>query len=191
MVLSRILHFATHALVDENDLMTSRLFFFPESNTEEDGILNAHEIYQLSLNSPLIVLSACQTGTGPMVRGEGIMSLARAFQYAGSQRVLTSLWQIDDRAAAFLSTAFFQDLVNGASSEIALQAARKKWLEQSDNYHCHPYFWSGYVLIGDGGIVFRSKAGKWTGILASITGILLLLGGLGWQQRKRRQHRSP
>jgi CHAT domain-containing protein len=163
-----VLHFATHALADEKELMQSRLFFEEDSSSEEDGILYAQEIYGLRINSPLTVLSACQTGKGPLLRGEGVMSLARAFQYAGSQRVLTTLWQADDRAGSSLNQAFFKELADGVSVEEALQKARIQWLQQSDTYHSHPYFWSAYVMIGSGGKV---EAGA--------SSLLLWLGGVG------------
>ncbi|MEL6133221.1 MAG: CHAT domain-containing protein, partial [Bacteroidota bacterium] len=81
-----ILHFATHAIADEADLMRSRLYFAPSSDSVEDGVLYAHELYGMEIQSPLVVLSACQTAKGPLRQGEGIMSLACAFRYAGASR---------------------------------------------------------------------------------------------------------
>lgn len=181
---SRILHFATHAIADDETQVNSRLYFAPATDTADDGILHAHEIYGLSLNSPLTVLSACQTGQGPILGGEGIMSLARAFQYSGSQRVLTTLWKTDDRAAAALTTHFFEGIVQGHPTAEALQQARVAWMDAADNFHNHPYYWAGYVLIGDGGIV---KVGRPN---AEATWLWWGLGVLGfafivWGLRKR------
>lgn len=127
-VKNAILHFATHVIADDSSEMHSRLFLSPSPDSSEDGLLYAWEIYGLALKSPLTVLSACQTGRGPLHRGEGVMSLARAFQYAGSQRVLTTLWHIDDRASSTISSHFFEALSAGEAVDEALQTARKAYL---------------------------------------------------------------
>ena len=172
-----ILHFATHAVADEADVMRSRLYLEAARDQKEDGILYAYEIYGLRVNSPLTVLSACQTGRGPFKLGEGIMSLARAFQYAGSERVLTTLWQADDRAAASITTTFFQHLSSEVSPNAALQEARKQWLRNSDSYHCHPYFWASYVLIGDGAQTFvRARSNRIWVVGVICAGLLLIFG---------------
>lgn len=181
-----ILHFATHALADENDLMRSRLFLKNTDDTTEDGILYAYEIYGMQLNSPLCVLSACQTAKGPLQRGEGVMSLARAFQYSGCKRVLSTLWQTDDRAATSLSQDFFAALAEGLPAEAALLRARKNWLEEADNVYAHPYFWANYVLIGDGGVIPIKKSRPWVWI----GGFLFLALTLSLIWRKRREQRT-
>lgn len=173
-----ILHFATHALADEARLMNSRLYFDQQTDAAEDGVLHLYEIYGLSLNSPLTVLSACQTGKGPLMSGEGVMSLARAFQYSGSRRVLASRWQADDPSSAKLTTSFFEALSADVPAAEALRLARSHWLTSSDNYHCHPYFWAGYALIGEGGPVLIQRPGLrlngWL-LIGSVGGLVLLL----------------
>ena len=180
---SYILHFATHALADESQLMYSRLFLEGNQETSEDGILYAYEIYNLQLNSPLCVLSACQTAQGPLQNGEGIMSLARAFQYSGCKQVMSTLWQTDDKAAAEMSSHFFAALAAGESSEKALQKARNAWLKGSDSYHAHPYFWAHFVLIGEGGKIQVGNANRkiW---FWGIGGLLVFLIGTWVQKRK-------
>ncbi len=182
---SNILHFATHALADESDLMRSRLFLDGTDDPGEDGILHAYEIYNLRLNSPLVVLSACQTALGPLQRGEGVMSLARAFQYSGAERVLSTLWQTDDRAGAEISKAFFAGLAAGKSTEASLQEARQLWLEQADNQHSHPYYWANYVLIGDGGVIPIKKSRPWAWIILFSSLALSLSLALLWRRRKK------
>lgn len=174
---TRILHFATHARTNESSRLPAAIFLHPDPDHREDGILSEKEIYGLQLNSPLIVLSACQTGMGPILKGEGLMSLARAFQYAGGQRILTTLWRIDDLAAANLSRTFFQHLAQDMPVEQALHLSRKEWLDQSDNYHCHPYFWAGFVLIGDGGTIGGNSAHFWPPPLLFWLFIVFLLLG--------------
>lgn len=182
---NRILHFATHAIADDEEQVNSRLYFSLEGTSEEDGILYAHEIYGLNLNSPLTVLSACQTGKGPILQGEGVMSLARAFQYSGSQRVLTTLWKTDDRAGANLTTSFFESIAAQISPQQALKSARLAWLDQSDTYHCHPYYWSGYVLIGEGEAIHLAQPRWYTQYWIWIVGIGFLLPGILWIFRKK------
>lgn len=182
-----ILHFATHALADETQLMQSRLYFEPDTKIlgDDDGILHAWEIYALQLSSPLTVLSACQTGKGPLLQGEGVMSLARAFQYGGSRNVLASRWQADDHAGATLTQGFFEELAAGNSASEALKIARVHWLERTDNYHCHPYFWAGYALIGDGKpIQIKQPLGKRFWMLL-VGGILLVLPLSYWLYRRK------
>lgn len=183
---SYLLHLATHALADEEDLMNSRLYLETDPENQEDGILYAHEIYGLEFNSPLTILSACQTGRGPLLQGEGVMSLSRAFQYAGSQQVLTTLWAADDQSGAFLTTQFLKSVVEGQTPERALQQARKAWMAQSDTYHCHPYFWASYVLIGEGSSL--SPVGNHTATWLWLIGSLILVGlfSLGWFYRQHR-----
>jgi CHAT domain-containing protein len=166
-----ILHFATHAIANDSAAMQSYLMLSGEDDSLEDGRLYAWEIYGLEMNSPLTVLSACQTGQGPLARGEGIMSLARAFQYAGSEQVLTTLWQTDDRSGNQISQGFFRSLKSGMPAATALQESRLQYLAEADNLHAHPYFWAGYILIGEGGEVPLKKA--------SNLPLLLLLGGVG------------
>lgn len=157
-----VLHFATHAVADDESQLNSRLYLSPGKDSLEDGILHAYELYGLNLPSPLTVLSACQTGRGPLLKGEGIISLARAFQYAGSERVLTTLWHIDDKASADVSKLFFELLASGLSSGEALQAARLNYLQQSDEFHAHPYFWGAFIMIGDQGIIsLPSRPALW------------------------------
>lgn len=146
----RVLHFATHAVADEVVSAQSRLYLVGDS-TGEDGIVGLNELYGLSIHSPLVVLSACQTGKGPILEGEGVMSLARAFQYSGANRVVASLWPADDEASYELVSGFFAELQKGRNTAKALQISRNQWLEEAPAFQCHPYYWSGYILIGDSG----------------------------------------
>ncbi|GAB4425486.1 MAG: hypothetical protein OHK0039_43200 [Bacteroidia bacterium] len=181
-----ILHFATHAIADETAPMQSRLYLAGDSTDGEDGVLFAHELYGLQLSSPLTVLSACQTGRGPVFQGEGVMSLARAFRYAGSERIITTLWQTDDRAGADLIEALFAALAAGQPVEEALRQARLDWLRQADGFHAHPYYWAGWVLIGDGGAIPLRRTG-WYGY--GIAALLLLVAAGGWWLYRRRTAR--
>ena len=143
-----LLHFATHALAEDKNPMLARLYLSTDTAHAQDGILHGYEIYGLRLPSKLTVLSACQTGLGPLARGEGIMSLARAFRYAGSEQLLTTLWTTDDRSAAKISAHFFEGLKSGARPSEALTESQRQYFSQADPFHRHPFFWGGMVLIG-------------------------------------------
>ncbi|MEO0472189.1 MAG: CHAT domain-containing tetratricopeptide repeat protein [Bacteroidota bacterium] len=179
-----ILHFATHAIADEENMLRSRLYFASPGDSTEDGVLYAHEIYGQQWSGPLTVLSACQTGSGPLRSGEGVMSLARAFRYSGSRNVLTTLWQTDDQSVARLTSSVFQQLVDGKPLESALQLARQKHLLEADQFHAHPYFWAGYVLIGEGGEIHFShqKSGYYWWLVFPI---LLIMLALIWNRTRK------
>lgn len=147
----RIIHFATHGLLDDKhpELSGIVLSLFDErGRPQEDGFLRLHDIYNLRLPVELVVLSACQTGLGKEVRGEGLIGLTRGFMYAGAARVVASLWKVDDAATAELMKRFyigmFKDHLTPAA---ALKAAQVSMWEQS-RWH-NPYFWSGFILQGE------------------------------------------
>ena len=129
--------------------MQSKLVFAASEDTTEDQDLHAWEIYNLQLAADLVVLSACETGTGKLVRGEGLMSLAQAFHYANCPSVVTSLWPVDDDATAILMEYFYKALSEGLPKDQALQQAKLQYLEQSDPAGRHPFYWSSFVLLGD------------------------------------------
>ncbi|MGH9845294.1 MAG: CHAT domain-containing protein, partial [Blastocatellia bacterium] len=112
------------------------------------GYLRAHEIYNLNLASELVVLSACETGLGKQIKGEGLVSLTRGFMYAGAARVVVSLWNVDDEATAELMAAFYRKVLKeGRSPATALRAAQlamwstEKWRA--------PYYWAAFTLQGE------------------------------------------
>ena len=147
---ARILHFATHAIVDDEVPLRSGLYFETTGDSLNDGFLNALEIYNLPLIADLVVISACHTGFGPVVEGEGVMNLGRAFTYAGSESVLYSLWLANDFSSAQIFEAFYQELGAGASSSEALHQARLQYLDEADPLTAHPAYWGHLVLMGGG-----------------------------------------
>jgi CHAT domain-containing protein/Tfp pilus assembly protein PilF len=147
----RILHFATHAFINTRhpELSGIVLSLFDREGRPEDGFLRAHEIFNLSLPAELVVLSACQTGLGKEVRGEGLVGLTQSFMYAGTPRVMVSLWSLNDRAAAELMTRFYQRLLGPErmSPAAALRAAQIE-MAQTSRWQ-PPYFWAAFVLQGE------------------------------------------
>ena len=111
------IHFATHGLIDEAKPDLSSLVLTSGSNSGEDGFLQAAEIFDLKLNADLVVLSACQTGLGKLIRGEGMVGLTRAFMYAGTPSVLVSLWSVSDMSTAALMGEFYKNLIKNKSQQ--------------------------------------------------------------------------
>jgi len=146
----RILHFAIHGLVDAEhpELTGIALSKFTADGREVDGVLRAHEIYQLDLPAELVVLSACRTAVGRRFRGEGVVGLSRAFMYAGTPRVLVSLWSVSDQGAAELMRRFYAGVLGqGMHPAAALREAQTSML--ADERWNVPYYWAGFVLQGD------------------------------------------
>ena len=139
---------STHGIMDPNQPMQSRLLLNP---SETDHSLYLFEIMSLRINSSLVILNACNTGTGELQVGEGIMSMARGFQFAGVPTLISTLWPIDDQSTATVMKFFFQNLHDGMDQRDALMKARNTYLDQANKATGAPYFWAGQVLIGDPG----------------------------------------
>jgi CHAT domain-containing protein len=119
-----------------------------ENGNSENGFLRLHDIFNLKLPAELVVLSACQTGLGQEIRGEGIVGLTRGFMYAGAARVVVSLWYIDDAATAEFMVKFYQQMwQQNLTPAAALQAAQvEMWQEQKWR---SPYYWAAFTLQGE------------------------------------------
>jgi CHAT domain-containing protein len=148
---SNVIHLSMHATVNDQNSLYSGLFFSAgDTTTQEDGFLYLYELYNIDLQADLAVLSACETGVGELTSGEGIISMGRAFQYAGCPAVAMSLWQVNDRSTHLLMKLFFENLSNGMAKDEALQHAKRVFLEDSKNKHfIHPYYWSAFILVGN------------------------------------------
>jgi len=142
----QIVHFATHGEIDSKHPELSRLILslVNERGQQQDGFLYGQEIYGLRFPAELVVLSACKTGMGKEIRGEGLVGLPQAFLYAGAARVIVSLWNVDDRAASLLFRSFYGHLLQGATPSEALRIAQmERWREQP-----WPYHWAAFVIQG-------------------------------------------
>ncbi len=140
------IHLATHGIVNQSKPELSRVFLCPGST--EDGSLYSGEIYNLKFNANLVTLSACETGLGQVAKGEGIVGLSRALQYAGAQNLIVSLWQVADKSTADLMIEFYNHSLNDSRKGYAddLRAAKLSLLRSEDYYN--PYFWAPFILIG-------------------------------------------
>jgi CHAT domain-containing protein/tetratricopeptide (TPR) repeat protein len=146
----RIVHFATHSLLDNEhpDLSGIVLSLVDRRGRASDGFLRVQDIYGMRLTADLVVLSACQTAIGKSIPGEGLMGVARAFMYAGARRVVASLWPVDERATAELMTAFYTELLqHHRPADEALRRAQRA-IAASPRWHA-PYYWAGFILEGD------------------------------------------
>jgi CHAT domain-containing protein len=146
----RILHFATHGIVnlEHPELSGIILSLVDESGKPQDGYIRLHDIYNLNLPAELIVLSACQTGVGKQIKGEGLIALTRGFMYAGAARVVASVWKVEDLATAELMRKFYRGMfTNGRQPADALRAAQLAM--SKDKRWQSPYYWAGFIIQGD------------------------------------------
>ena len=142
----RVVHFASHGLIDEEEPQFSALVLTPGDN-REDGFFTMREVFDLKLDADLVVLSACKSGLGKQVRGEGLAGLSRAFFAAGTSNVLVSLWNVYDLSTAQFMTSFYQSLQKkGVTKAAALQQAREQMIHSGK--FSHPYYWAPFILIG-------------------------------------------
>lgn len=147
----RIVHFATHALFDDEHPESSGLVFsrVDERGRRREGFLKVNDIYGLRLNADLVVLSACRTGLGRHVNGEGLLGITRGFMYAGSRGVVASLWKVNDEATAELMKQFYGAMLrDGLAPSAALRAA-KEAVSKQERWRS-PYFWAAFIMQGEG-----------------------------------------
>lgn len=145
----QVLHLSMHAILEDKNPSFSRLLFSPVDDLE-DGFLFTNELTSLNFNADLAVLSACNTGSGQLKKGEGVLSLARAFNYAGIPATIHSLWKVPDDATKSIMIAFYEQLKAGKSKAEALHEAKKLYLlGEVVAERKHPYFWAGFVLNGN------------------------------------------
>ena len=183
-----VLHLATHATVNDEDPSQSFIAFYPQ---QRDSVANyrlyTHELYNMRLDSvKLVILSACEAGNGQLVRGEGVMSLARAFAYAGCPNTVTTLWKADDRSSARLTARLHHYLKQGWEKDEALRQAKLDYLNDPDVHPAQktPYYWANFVFIGDPAPIYENHRWWWwaVGLL-----VVVLVGGLLlWRREQRR-----
>ncbi|MCB2196648.1 MAG: CHAT domain-containing protein [Bacteroidetes bacterium] len=165
-----ILHLAMHTIMDDENPMYSKMAFTQQNDSVEDGFLNTYELYNMQLNSRMAVLSSCNSGSGKLRRGEGVMSLARGFVYSGCPSIIMTLWSVEDNSGVQLMTSFYKYLLEGKTKSEAIQQSKIDFIQHSDQLKAHPYFWSGYVVIGNNSALFRSG-----NLLFILSGILVFL----------------
>ncbi len=175
-----ILHLAMHGLLNIKEPTQTGLAF-PAGDSI--ALLNILEISQMELPAQLAVLSACNTASGVVFRGEGVMSLSRAFALAGCPALTANLWEVPSQETNAITANFLQHLKSGESKDDALRAAKLEYLNHAESERKHPFFWAGQVLIGNERPIRQSKNWVWYLLGA---GVLGGLGWLGWRYGRRR-----
>jgi CHAT domain-containing protein len=146
----RIVHFATHGLLNsEHPELSGLVFSLVDKNGKpQDGFLQLQDIYNLNLPADLVVLSACETALGKEINGEGLIGLTRGFMYAGASRVVASLWKVSDVATARLMAYFYSAMEkDGLPPAAALRAAQIQMWKQKR--WSAPYYWAGFQIQGE------------------------------------------
>jgi CHAT domain-containing protein/tetratricopeptide (TPR) repeat protein len=171
-----IIHLATHAQANNQKPLQSFIAFYP-GDAKSSYRLYVPEIYNLRLDKlKLVVLSACETGSGKLVQGEGIMSLARAFAYAGCPSTITTLWKAEEKSSAYISTRLHQYLRAGKAKDAAVRLAKLDYLNSQTNLRRRsPVYWANFIFIGDQAPVYPDDAK-----IGWITGAVLMGLLIGW-----------
>jgi len=145
-----IVHLAMHGLIDHEDSQYSRLVFSHQSEDSiYDNYLHNFELYNMNIDLQMAVLSACNTGAGTSIGGEGVMSMARAFTYAGAKSVVMSRWLADDEATSEIMKQFYKFLAEGKTKDKAIRLAKLNYLRTAHPLKQHPYYWNNFMITGD------------------------------------------
>jgi len=173
-----VLHLAMHGVLNKTKPILSALAFTEVGDSLEDNFLQAYEISQLDVNANLVVLSACETGIGKYEEGEGMMSLARSFMYAGAPSLVVSLWRVNDLSTSVLMPLFYDYLSKGDNKALALQKAKKLYLQKINGVAAHPTFWAAFIQLGDSTPIFidakKSYDLKWGIMIVAISCVLII-----------------
>ncbi len=179
----RIVHFAAHAVVDEVTPRRSAVLLAAAG--DDDGLLQVNEIANLTLSADMVVLAACRSNVGRLVRGEGLLSLSRAFMHAGARAVVATSWKVEDRETAWLMREFYRGLADGLAPDEALQRAQQRAIAAGGG-HAALASWGAFLISGDARqpIVTAPRPASRGGWVAGVAaGLLLLLAAaFGWRR---------
>jgi CHAT domain-containing protein len=176
-------HLAMHSVSDSTNSKYSYLLFDTHSDTIEDGKLYNYEISLTRINSPMVVLSACNSGTGTLYHGEGLMSLARGFILAGASSVVRTAWKVNDETSAKIISRFYYNLSEGMRKDEAMRLAKLDYLDASPPVWSSPYFWAAYEVMGDNVPVARDNS---VPVLIISISLIVAAGILTFYLRRRR-----
>ena len=144
----RNIHLATHNLMDPFNVNSNALVFADDESSAEDGFLTLYEVQDMGIQADLVTLSACNTGLGAYEYGEGIMSMARGFLFAGTKNVVMSLWTVNDNSTARLMENFYSHQYDNEDVAMSLTEAKRNYLEGADEIFSDPYYWGAWVAVG-------------------------------------------
>jgi CHAT domain-containing protein/tetratricopeptide (TPR) repeat protein len=167
-----ILHLAMHTLIDDNNPLFSRLVFYADSNSSDEGFLTTNEIFSLKLKADMTVLSACSSGEGEYRKGEGVLSLARSFFYAGCPCLVMTLWNVDDESGLRLMKDYYKHLRKGLSKAKSMQLAKIEYITKISPEKQHPFYWSNYICIGNASPLYYPS---WIYLILVISLVMIFL----------------
>ncbi len=144
-----LIHLATHGKANDEVGEYCHLGFTEILDTIENEWLFVKDVYNIELNAAMITLSACETGVGEIRKGEGVISLARSFSYAGAGCINSTLWKVSDAKTADLMASFYENIRSGDSKDEAMRQAKLSFINTFDNMEVHPFYWSSFIAIGD------------------------------------------
>ena len=169
------IHFSAHSFANTKEPLFSGIYLSSSKDKTEDGILYANEIYNMDFSGKTIIMSSCNSGDGILAKGEGILSLARAFAFSGSPSIILTFWQVADKAGFKLMKNFYTNLYNGDSKDIALQKSKIEYINLATTEQAHPYYWANYVCLGNTQGLQARKSVSVFYITLSIIGVVLIL----------------
>jgi CHAT domain-containing protein len=151
-------------------------------------MIYVNEILSLNLNANLVLLSTCESGSGKLLKGEGLISIGRSFRYAGAQSIVMTLWKINDQSASQIIRFFCENLKKGRTSDVSLRNAKLDFLNKVNPKNTHPYYWAAFVFIGDDGPVMV----RWNGwyIMAILLTVITILYFLVFKVKTKRRFRE-
>ncbi len=179
-----IFHLAMHSLADSSNSRYSYMMFDTRNDSVEDGKLYNYEISISRIKTPMVVLSVCNSGTGTLYHGEGLMSLARGFILAGASSVIKTAWEVNDETSAVIITRFYFHLSKGKSKDEAMRLAKLEYINSNPPLYANPYYWAAYEVLGDNSPIARNNRNL---VLLVISLILILVAGLLMTYFKRRR----
>jgi CHAT domain-containing protein len=169
-----VLHISTHGILNDEKPLESKLVFYKKNDSTESD-LYIHDLFTMKLNANLVVLSACNTGFGKVADGEGIISLSGAFLYTGVSSLISTLWSVNDRSTAAIMRSFYSSVFNKEDKPEALRMAQLNYLSTADNLLAHPYYWAGFIAIGNDQPLHVSNVSTIVAILLTLSGIVILI----------------
>ena len=175
-----------HGILDTKRPMMSSLAFTENRDSTEDNFLHAYEISNMKLNANLVVLSACETGYGKFEQGEGVVSIARSFMYAGVPSLVVSLWQVNDVSTAKIMNSFYLNLSDGMNKATALRHAKLDYLKNTKGITGHPAFWSPFIQLGDSRPIYLKTRVSW--LTWGVGAIVFIFAGVYFLLRPHNFH---
>lgn len=181
-----ILHLATHAVMNPSNPSQSYIAFYPEDSTKADSYkLYLDELYNLNLDSTrLMLLSACETGVGKLVEGEGVMSLSRGVLYAGCPSVITTLWPANDQSTAYIITNFYKYMDQGKDITTSLRLSKLDFIKNYPQQK-NPSYWAHLVLVGKTQSLYATSPVQNIPLIAIVSIIIIAVYAARWYLKKK------